>query len=126
MGHSSQLVFHAASSGIGVSFDVSPDGQRMLVNHTEEEALGPAAVGYELACGAEKIGRVVTGRSFRPPQVCSTGRSLSRFSPLDWVCLTGHLVLIPWTNKDSPPENCCAGHEVFLVAELVCQPCVLL
>ena len=41
MGDSSQLVFHAASSRIGSTFDVSSDGQRVLVNHSEEEAQAP-------------------------------------------------------------------------------------
>ena len=36
-----QRLFHASSPGIGVSFDVSSDGQRVLVNHSEEEAQAP-------------------------------------------------------------------------------------
>jgi Tol biopolymer transport system component len=36
-----QKLFHAASPGIGVAFDVSSDGKRVLVNHSEEEAQGP-------------------------------------------------------------------------------------
>jgi Tol biopolymer transport system component len=36
-----QRLFHAASPGIGVSFDVSSDGKRLLVNHSEEEAQVP-------------------------------------------------------------------------------------
>jgi Tol biopolymer transport system component len=36
-----QHLFHAASPGIGVSFDVSSDGKRLLVNHSEEEAQAP-------------------------------------------------------------------------------------
>jgi Tol biopolymer transport system component len=36
-----QRLFHAASPGIGVSFDVSSDGKRVLVNHSEEEAQAP-------------------------------------------------------------------------------------
>ena len=36
-----QHLFHAASPGIGVSFDVSADGKRLLVNHSEEEAQVP-------------------------------------------------------------------------------------
>ena len=36
-----QRLFHAASPGIGVAFDVSSDGKRLLVNHAEEEALVP-------------------------------------------------------------------------------------
>jgi Tol biopolymer transport system component len=36
-----QHLFHAASPGIGVSFDVFSDGKRLLVNHSEEEAQAP-------------------------------------------------------------------------------------
>jgi hypothetical protein len=36
-----QGLFHAASPGIGTSFDVSSDGQRLLVNHSEEETQAP-------------------------------------------------------------------------------------
>jgi serine/threonine protein kinase/Tol biopolymer transport system component len=36
-----QRLFHAASPGAGVSFDVSSDGKRILVNHSEEEAQAP-------------------------------------------------------------------------------------
>jgi len=36
-----QKLFHAAAPGIGVAFDVSSDGKRVLVNHSEEEAQGP-------------------------------------------------------------------------------------
>jgi hypothetical protein len=36
-----QKLFHAASPGIGVAFDVFSDGKRVLVNHSEEEAQGP-------------------------------------------------------------------------------------
>ena len=36
-----QKLFHAASPGIGVAFDVTSDGKRVLVNHSEEEAQGP-------------------------------------------------------------------------------------
>jgi serine/threonine protein kinase/WD40 repeat protein len=37
----SQHLFHAASPGIGVSFDVSSDGKRLLVNRAEEEGQAP-------------------------------------------------------------------------------------
>jgi eukaryotic-like serine/threonine-protein kinase len=36
-----QRLFHAASPGIGVSFDASSDGKRLLVNHSEEEGQVP-------------------------------------------------------------------------------------
>jgi hypothetical protein len=36
-----QKLFHAASPGIGVAFDVTSDGKRVLVNHSEEEAQRP-------------------------------------------------------------------------------------
>jgi len=36
-----QRLFHAASPGIGISFDVSSDGKRLLVNHAEEEPQAP-------------------------------------------------------------------------------------
>jgi Tol biopolymer transport system component len=36
-----QRLFHAASPGIGVAFDVTSDGKRLLVNHAEEEAQVP-------------------------------------------------------------------------------------
>jgi serine/threonine protein kinase/Tol biopolymer transport system component len=36
-----QRLFHAASPGLGVSFDVSSDGKRLLVNHSEEEGQVP-------------------------------------------------------------------------------------
>ncbi len=36
-----QRLFHAASPGIGLSFDVSADGKRLLVNHSEEGARTP-------------------------------------------------------------------------------------
>ncbi|MGB8014028.1 MAG: protein kinase [Terriglobales bacterium] len=36
-----QRLFHAASPGAGVSFDVSSDGKRLLVNHSEEEVQAP-------------------------------------------------------------------------------------
>jgi eukaryotic-like serine/threonine-protein kinase len=36
-----QRLFHAASPGIGVSFDVTSDGKRLLVNHSEDEAEVP-------------------------------------------------------------------------------------
>jgi dipeptidyl aminopeptidase/acylaminoacyl peptidase len=49
-----QKLFHAASPGIGVAFDVTSDGKRVLVNHSEEEAQRPA-VGYELAGAAEQM-----------------------------------------------------------------------
>jgi Tol biopolymer transport system component len=34
-------LFHAATPGVGVPFDVSSDGKRLLVNHSEEEAQSP-------------------------------------------------------------------------------------
>jgi Tol biopolymer transport system component len=37
----SEHLFHAASPGIGVSFDVSSDGKRLLVNRAEEEGQTP-------------------------------------------------------------------------------------
>ena len=36
-----QRLFHAASPGIGISFDVTSDGKRLLVNHSEEEGQVP-------------------------------------------------------------------------------------
>jgi serine/threonine protein kinase len=36
-----QHLFHAASPGLGESFDVSTDGKRLMVNHSEEEAQVP-------------------------------------------------------------------------------------
>jgi protease II len=36
-----QKLFHAASPGLGVAFDVTSDGKRVLVNHPEEEAQRP-------------------------------------------------------------------------------------
>ncbi|MGA7078034.1 MAG: protein kinase [Terriglobales bacterium] len=36
-----QYLFHAATPGIGTSFDVSADGQRLLVNHAKEQAQAP-------------------------------------------------------------------------------------
>jgi serine/threonine protein kinase/Tol biopolymer transport system component len=36
-----QRLFHAASPGIGLSFDVSSNGKRLLVNHSEEEGQVP-------------------------------------------------------------------------------------
>jgi serine/threonine protein kinase len=36
-----QRLFHAASPGIGIAFDVSSDGKRLLVNHSVEEAQVP-------------------------------------------------------------------------------------
>ena len=36
-----QLLFHASTPGIGVSFDVSSDGKRLLVNHADEETQAP-------------------------------------------------------------------------------------
>ncbi len=36
-----QRLFHAASPGLGISFDVFADGKRLLVNHSEEEAQVP-------------------------------------------------------------------------------------
>src|ERR1700674_596296 len=36
-----QHLFHASTPGIGVTFDVSFDGKRLLVNHAEEEAQAP-------------------------------------------------------------------------------------
>jgi hypothetical protein len=36
-----QRLFHAASPGIGVPFDVTSDGKRLLINHSEEEAQVP-------------------------------------------------------------------------------------
>ena len=36
-----QRLFHAASPGIGLSFDAFSDGQRLLVNHSEEEGQVP-------------------------------------------------------------------------------------
>jgi eukaryotic-like serine/threonine-protein kinase len=36
-----QKLFHAASPGIGTAFDVTSDGKRILVNHSEEEVQGP-------------------------------------------------------------------------------------
>jgi dipeptidyl aminopeptidase/acylaminoacyl peptidase len=36
-----QRLFHAASPGIGVAFDVSSDGKRLLVNHSEDEGQVP-------------------------------------------------------------------------------------
>jgi hypothetical protein len=38
---SPQHLFHAASPGLGESFDVSADGKRLLVNHSEEEVQAP-------------------------------------------------------------------------------------
>jgi len=36
-----QHLFHAATPGIGGSFDVSSDGKRLLVNHAAEETQAP-------------------------------------------------------------------------------------
>jgi WD40 repeat protein len=36
-----QHLFNTTSPGIGISFDVSADGKRLLVNHAEEEAQAP-------------------------------------------------------------------------------------
>jgi eukaryotic-like serine/threonine-protein kinase len=36
-----QHLFHASTPGIGVSFDVSSDGKRLLVNHADEEMQAP-------------------------------------------------------------------------------------
>jgi serine/threonine protein kinase/Tol biopolymer transport system component len=36
-----QRLFHAASPGLGLSFDASSDGKRLLVNHSEEESQVP-------------------------------------------------------------------------------------
>ena len=36
-----QRLFHAASPGIGISFDVFSDGKRLLVNHSQDEAPAP-------------------------------------------------------------------------------------
>ncbi len=36
-----QRLFHAASPGIGVAFDVTSDGKRVLVNHSQDEAPAP-------------------------------------------------------------------------------------
>jgi Tol biopolymer transport system component len=36
-----QHLFNTSSPGIGISFDVSADGKRLLVNHAEEEAQAP-------------------------------------------------------------------------------------
>jgi serine/threonine protein kinase/WD40 repeat protein len=36
-----QRLFHAATPGVGIVFDVSSDGKRLLVNHSEEEAQAP-------------------------------------------------------------------------------------
>ncbi len=36
-----QRLFHAPTPGIGISFDVSSDGKRLLVNRAEEEAAAP-------------------------------------------------------------------------------------
>jgi eukaryotic-like serine/threonine-protein kinase len=36
-----QRLFHAASPGIGIAFDASADGKRLLVNHSEEESQVP-------------------------------------------------------------------------------------
>jgi eukaryotic-like serine/threonine-protein kinase len=36
-----QHLFHAASPGIGISFDTSSDGKRLLVNHSEDEGPVP-------------------------------------------------------------------------------------
>ena len=37
----SQHLFHASTPGIGISFDVSLDGKRLLVNHADEETQSP-------------------------------------------------------------------------------------
>jgi len=39
-----QRLFHAASPGLGISFDVFADGKRLLVNHSEEEGQVPLQV----------------------------------------------------------------------------------
>jgi eukaryotic-like serine/threonine-protein kinase len=36
-----QRLFHASSPGFGVSFDVTADGKRLLVNHSQDEAPAP-------------------------------------------------------------------------------------
>ncbi|MFZ0321951.1 MAG: hypothetical protein WAL56_22690, partial [Candidatus Sulfotelmatobacter sp.] len=36
-----QHLFNTSSPGIGISFDISADGKRLLVNHAEEEAQAP-------------------------------------------------------------------------------------
>ncbi len=36
-----QHLFHASTPGIGVSFDVSSDGKRLLVNHADAEMQAP-------------------------------------------------------------------------------------
>ena len=36
-----QRLFNTTSPGIGISFDVSADGKRLLINHAEEEAQAP-------------------------------------------------------------------------------------
>jgi hypothetical protein len=39
-----QRLFHASVSGIGVPFDVSTDGRRLLVNLADEEGVTPLNV----------------------------------------------------------------------------------
>src|SRR5579859_12583 len=36
-----QLLFHSSPPGIGLLFDVSSDGKRLLVNHADEEVQAP-------------------------------------------------------------------------------------
>jgi hypothetical protein len=39
-----QVLFHASMPGFGTGFDVSPDGQRLLVNLAEGEAAAPLKI----------------------------------------------------------------------------------
>ena len=36
-----QRLFHTATPGVGTIFDVSSDGKRLLINHSDEEAQAP-------------------------------------------------------------------------------------
>jgi Tol biopolymer transport system component len=49
-----QKLFHASSPGIGVGFDVSSDGKRVLVNHSEEEAQVPLQLVTNWPAGLRK------------------------------------------------------------------------
>jgi serine/threonine protein kinase/WD40 repeat protein len=39
-----QKLFHAAQPGLGIGYDVSPDGQRLLVNLSEDEVMTPLKI----------------------------------------------------------------------------------
>src|SRR5215471_12372354 len=60
-----QHLFHASTPGIGLSFDVSLNGKRLLVNHADEEMQAPLHLVTNWPAALRTSGRIIVRLSVR-------------------------------------------------------------